>query len=85
MIISSKAIFRAMFKPIKMQEVSANKIFICLIALSTFLISCSQCQDCELNGNTERICDTEFDNQDQFQNAIDDREAAGATCTPVSF
>ena len=58
-----------------------------LICLSVTLLfsSCSRCEDCELNGNTERICETEFDNPDQYQNALDDREAAGATCTPASF
>lgn len=74
-----------MFKPMKMREVSVSKtIMIMLFSLGLFS-SCSQCEDCELNGTTERICDTEFDNPDQYQNAIDDREAAGATCTPVNF
>lgn len=81
---SSEVITIVMFKRTEMREVSVNKLLFGMM-LSISLISCSQCVDCELNGNTERLCDTEFDNPDQYQNAVDDREAAGATCTPVSF
>lgn len=82
--INSKVITIVMFKPIEMQEVSVNKLLLTML-ISVSLMSCSQCVDCELNGNIERLCDTEFDNPDQYQNAIDDREAAGATCSPVSL
>lgn len=75
----------AMFKLTEMQEVNVNKWCVILLGFGLMLASCSQCVDCELNGTTERLCDTEFDSPDQYQNAIDDREAFGATCTPVSF
>ena len=73
-----------MYKRTEMREVSVNKLLFGMF-ISISLMSCSQCVDCELNGSTERLCDTEFDNPDQYQNAIDDREAAGAVCSPVSF
>lgn len=76
-----------MFQPMKLQVASVNRSKLSvgmLLILATFT-SCSRCEDCELAGNTERLCETEFDSQDQYENAIDDREASGATCTPVSF
>lgn len=42
---------------------------------------CSQCQECTVNSNTETICETEFDSSQQYEEAIADREASGATCT----
>lgn len=54
--------------------------FISFIA-SVGLVGCSRCQDCELNGATETICETEFDNAAQYEDAVSDREADGATCT----
>lgn len=45
------------------------------------LVGCARCQECTLNSNTETICETEFDNPQQYEEAIADREAAGATCT----
>ncbi|MBI1288188.1 MAG: hypothetical protein GC178_11500 [Flavobacteriales bacterium] len=42
---------------------------------------CNRCQECTVNNNTETICETEFDNSQQYEDAIADREAAGATCT----
>lgn len=75
------------FQPMKQQEVSAMRSSLILVAMVLVLCasSCSQCEDCELNGNTERICETEFDNTDQYQDAIADKEAAGASCTAVGF
>lgn len=55
-------------------------IFLPIITL-LFLAGCSRCQDCQLNGATETICETEFDNSDQYNDAIADQEAAGAVCT----
>jgi hypothetical protein len=83
-ITNSEVITMVMFKLMKMQEVNVSK-WIFLVVASMTLASCSQCVDCELNGSTERLCDTEFDSPDQYQNAVDDREADGATCTPVTF
>lgn len=45
------------------------------------LIGCSRCEECELNNNSETICETEFDSPDEYENAIADRESNGATCT----
>lgn len=63
------------------QTVFVNRlIFISIIACAG-LVGCTRCEDCELNGATETICETEFDNPNQYENAIADREALGATCT----
>lgn len=45
------------------------------------LSGCARCQECTVNSNTETICETEFDTTQQYEDAIADREAAGATCT----
>jgi hypothetical protein len=45
------------------------------------LVACSKCEDCQLNGNSETLCETEFDSPDAYDNAIADRESNGATCT----
>jgi uncharacterized protein YcfL len=58
-----------------------NKLILIAFVLGLALVGCSQCQDCELNGNTETICETEFDSANQYEDAIADREAAGAVCT----
>ena len=75
-----------MFLLMKMPEVSVNKLALLALAVVALGMSaCTQCEDCELNGNTERICETEFDNPDQYYDAIADKEAGGATCTAVGF
>ena len=56
-----------------------------LIVILIFgLASCSRCEDCDLNGNVERICEAEFDSRNQYENAVADREAQGATCTSAA-
>ncbi|MCF8277276.1 MAG: hypothetical protein K9J17_11130 [Flavobacteriales bacterium] len=52
-----------------------------VVVVSISLVGCGKCEECELNNSSETICETEFDNTDQYQDAIADREAAGATCT----
>lgn len=53
--------------------------YILLIGLAAFT-SCTKCQDCEFNGNTERLCEQDFDSPDQYQQAINAQEASGAEC-----
>ncbi len=56
-----------------------------LFCIFSSLVACTRCEDCELNGDTERICETEFDSPDQYELAIEYEEDNGATCTAVSF
>ena len=66
------------------QLVESVKINILLIAVfGLFVAGCGKCEDCELNGNTETICESDFDNTDQYEGALADQEADGATCTSV--
>jgi hypothetical protein len=51
-----------------------------VIAFVLAFTGCSRCQDCEQNGSTETICETEFDNSQQYEDAIIDTEADGAVC-----
>lgn len=50
------------------------------IVFVSALTGCSRCQDCEQNNSTETICETEFDNAEQYEDAIADAEADGAVC-----
>lgn len=82
MITVKKAISRIMFPSMNnLMVVFANKLgvgiaFVFLLVLS----GCSRCQDCEQNNSTETICETEFDNSEQYEDAIADAEADGAVC-----
>ena len=60
-----------------------SRIFIPAILMTVLSLSaCSRCEECEaVNGATETICETEFDNSSQYEDAIADREADGTTCT----
>lgn len=71
------------FNTMKKKAVFANNRFLILLVAfgCTALISCSKCEECKLNGNTETLCETEFDSPDAYENALADREANGATCT----
>ncbi len=73
-----------MFQNIERMEAPATKIVLLLGLCGLFaLTGCTRCEECELNSSTETICETEFDSAYQYENAIDDREANGATCTPT--
>lgn len=67
----------------KRKAVFANNSFwIIGVAIGfSALVGCSKCEECQLNGNTETLCETEFDSPDAYENALADREANGATCT----
>ena len=80
-IISKKVIFRLKYLHMKLPVGRVNRLTFLPVMALLVLAVCSQCQDCELNGVTETICETEFDNSDQYQGAIDDQEAPGAICT----
>jgi hypothetical protein len=61
---------------------SVNRPAIVLTVVGLSILSgCSRCQECTLNGATETICETEFDNSQQYEDAIADRESQGASCT----
>jgi hypothetical protein len=60
------------------------KIYQCITLLALLLfVSCTKCEDCEFNGNTERLCEQDFDSPDQYQAAINAQEASGADCIAV--
>jgi hypothetical protein len=62
----------------------ARPIILCFTVF-LFLAGCNKCEECELNSNTETLCETEFDSPEQYQDAIADQEAMGATCTAAGF
>lgn len=82
MITMRKATSRIMFPSMNnLKVVFANKLgSVLAFALIFTLAGCSRCQDCEQNGSTETICETEFDNTEQYEDAIADAEADGAVC-----
>lgn len=66
----------------KSKAVFANKAYrVSAVALVILTAGCSRCEECVQNGNSETICETEFDSTDQYEDAIADQEANGATCT----
>lgn len=65
----------------KLPVARVNRLTFVPIIVLLVLAGCSRCQDCELNGVTETICETEFDNSTQYEDAIANQEAAGAICT----
>ncbi len=82
MTLTKKATLKITFQNIERVEVPATKIIILLGLFALFaLTGCSRCEECELNSSTETICETEFDSTNQYEDAIADREANGATCT----
>ena len=84
MILTRKAISKITSENTKNKKMaSVNRFFICVMCVGLLLLtSCSRCEECEaVNGGTETICETEFDNSSQYEDAIADREADGATCT----
>lgn len=68
----------------KKKALSVNKFSLLILLLSGFLGGCSRCEECTKGSNTETICDTEFDDAQQYEDAIADREAAGAVCSASS-
>ena len=56
------------------------KLFVSLAAFGS-LVGCSRCQECDSASSSETICETEFDNSNQYDDAIADAEANGASCT----
>lgn len=68
---------------LKMVFVSKVLLPICVAALA-LLSGCSRCEECNYTSSSETICETEFDNTSQFEDAVADAEANGANCTSVS-
>lgn len=59
------------------------RTLVLLSALS--LIGCGQCVECSYDsGGSETICESEFDSVAQYDLAVDNAEANGATCTASS-
>lgn len=68
---------------IKSKAESVNNVQTFIVAgfCLVLTVGCSRCEECVQNGNSETICETEFDSTDQYEDAIADQEANGATCT----
>jgi len=67
---------------LKKASVKNSKTTNVLFALGFLLfIGCSKCEECDLSGSVETICETEFDSPEEYQDAIADREIAGANCS----
>jgi hypothetical protein len=65
----------------KPQEVFVKRISLISVAFGLVVLAgCSRCEECDYQGSSETICETEFDNPDQYEDAISDREAQGASC-----
>tara|TARA_R110002072_G_scaffold79498_2_gene183348 strand:+ start:511 stop:708 length:198 start_codon:yes stop_codon:yes gene_type:complete len=59
-----------------------KKAKILLYGIFVLLASgCSRCEDCQFQGGSETICETEFDNSQQYEDAIAERESSGASCS----
>jgi hypothetical protein len=71
----------------KFQNMSYKEVFVKINSVLAFglialvFAGCSRCEECQLQGGSETICETEFDNPDQYEDAIADREIQGASCT----
>ncbi|MCF8464722.1 MAG: hypothetical protein K9G41_07770 [Flavobacteriales bacterium] len=66
----------------KLQVVFVKRISLFAVAMSLIILTgCSRCEECQYQGSSETICETEFDNPDQYEDAIADRESQGASCT----
>ncbi|MDB4655804.1 hypothetical protein OAE48_03050 [Flavobacteriales bacterium] len=67
---------------LKMVFVSKVSLSVCAVAV-VLLSGCSRCEECNYASSSETICETEFDNSSQFEDAVADAEANGASCTSV--
>lgn len=53
-----------------------------VLVLALALIGCGRCVECAYDaGGSETICESEFDSVAQYDIAVDNAEAGGATCT----
>jgi|GEM_PF-250299 hypothetical protein len=57
-----------------------NLLFAGLALFAISFTSCSKCQDCECFGDTEEICEDDFDSKSEYKDAITILEAFGCTC-----
>lgn len=50
--------------------------------IGMMLIGCGRCVECSYqSGGSETICESEFDSVSQYDLAVDNAEANGATCS----
>ena len=81
-IIQISHIIKMLSMLMKLQGVFVKRISLFCVALSlAFLVGCSRCEECDYQGGSETICETEFDTPEQYQDAIADKEGQGASCT----
>ena len=66
----------------KQQAVFVKKAkILCLGIIVSLASGCSRCEECQFQGGSETICETEFDSLEQYEDAIADKEAGGASCS----
>jgi len=51
-----------------------------ILGLGFAFASCSNCQDCTLDGVTSEVCEDDFDTNEDYQAALLLLEQAGAEC-----
>ena len=59
------------------------KSYLLIATAALFAISfssCNKCQDCECYGDTEEVCEDDYDNKDDYKADIALAEAFGCTC-----
>jgi len=82
MIISKREILKRKFQNMSFKEVFVKRNSALTLGLIALVFAgCSRCEECQLQGDSETICETEFDNADQYEDAIAEEEAQGASCT----
>jgi len=60
-----------------------KKSYLLIATAALFAISfssCNKCQDCECYGDTEEVCEDDYDNKDDYKADIALAEAFGCTC-----
>lgn len=81
-ILQRNHIIKMQLTRMKLREVLAKRISLIGIGVSMLIISgCSRCEECQYQGSSETICESEFDTPDQYDDAVSDRESQGAQCT----
>ena len=57
-----------------------NLLFVGLALFAFSFTSCKKCQDCECFGDTEEVCEDDFDSKSEYDDAITILEAFGCSC-----
>ncbi|MDA9820665.1 hypothetical protein N9C06_07085 [Salibacteraceae bacterium] len=61
-----------------------KKRFLSLALAGCFLMglaSCSTCVTCDCFGDSDEICESDFDSKDQYNASVDLLEALGCSCS----